>query len=107
LERPFSSPKGAAYRHNPDVDWQLANSTKFVFSGASISSARRHAARHRTFLIPRTAPNAPPKPAPHDAFRRRPAREALRDDGMGMLKIGKKLGIGTSVVQRVVSEDAR
>jgi len=31
----------------------------------------------------------------------------LRDDGMGMLKIGKKLGIGTSVVQRLVSEDAR
>jgi DNA invertase Pin-like site-specific DNA recombinase len=41
----------------------------------------------------------------------KPAVEArirqLRDDGMGMLKIGKKLGIGTSVVQRVVSEDAR
>lgn len=25
----------------------------------------------------------------------------LRSDGMGMLKIGKTLGIGTSVVQRV------
>jgi DNA invertase Pin-like site-specific DNA recombinase len=41
----------------------------------------------------------------------KPAVEArirqLRDDGMGILKIGKKLGIGTSVVQRVVSEDAR
>jgi len=27
----------------------------------------------------------------------------LRSDGMGLLKIGKTLGIGTSVVQRVVS----
>ena len=27
----------------------------------------------------------------------------LRDQGMGMLKIGKELGVGTSVVQRVVS----
>jgi hypothetical protein len=96
-----------------------------------MSSARRHAARHRTFLIPRTAPNAPPKPTPQDAFRRRPARveylhgnpspfpcsptlaslqariRQLRYDGMGVLKIGKKLGIGTSVVQRVLSEEAR
>ncbi len=27
----------------------------------------------------------------------------LRDQGMGMLRIGKELGIGTSVVQRVVN----
>ncbi len=41
----------------------------------------------------------------------KPAVEArirqLRADGMGILKIGKKLGIGTSVVQRVVLETAR
>ncbi len=47
LERPLSSPKGAAYRHNPDVDWQPADSIKFVFSGATASSARHHAAAHR------------------------------------------------------------
>ena len=29
---------------------------------------------------------------------------ALRDQGMGILKIGKELGIGTSTVQRVVSQ---
>ena len=29
---------------------------------------------------------------------------ALRDKGYGILKIGKKLGIGTSVVQRVFKE---
>ncbi len=29
---------------------------------------------------------------------------ALRDEGYGILKIGKKLGIGTSVVQRVSKE---
>ena len=28
---------------------------------------------------------------------------ALRADGMGMLKIGRELGIGTSVVQRVLA----
>ena len=28
----------------------------------------------------------------------------LRDQGMGMLRIGKELGVGTSVVQRVVSQ---
>jgi hypothetical protein len=32
LERPLSSPKGAAHRHNPEVDWQGVDSTKFVFS---------------------------------------------------------------------------
>jgi hypothetical protein len=48
LERPLSSPKGTAYPHNPDVDLQLADSIKFVFSSASISSARRYAAGHRT-----------------------------------------------------------
>jgi hypothetical protein len=31
LERPLSSPKGAAYRHNPDVDWHPADSIKLVF----------------------------------------------------------------------------
>jgi hypothetical protein len=30
---PLSSPKGAAYRHDPDVDWQPADSIKFRFSG--------------------------------------------------------------------------
>ncbi len=30
----------------------------------------------------------------------------LRDKGMGMLRIGKELGIGTSVVQRVVKQSA-
>ena len=29
---------------------------------------------------------------------------ALRDKGYGILKIGKKLGVGTSVVQRVFKE---
>ena len=48
LERPLSRPKGAAYRHNHDVDLQSADSIKFVFSGAAIPSARRHAAGHRT-----------------------------------------------------------
>ena len=28
---------------------------------------------------------------------------ALRSEGLGILKIGKQLGVGTSVVQRVVS----
>jgi DNA invertase Pin-like site-specific DNA recombinase len=28
----------------------------------------------------------------------------LRSDGMGMLRIGRELGVGTSVVQRVVAE---
>ena len=41
----------------------------------------------------------------------KPAVEArirqLRAKGDGILKIGKKLGIGTSVVQRVVSQDRR
>jgi len=41
----------------------------------------------------------------------KPAVEArirqLRANGVGILKIGKKLGIGTSVVQRVVSQDRR
>jgi DNA invertase Pin-like site-specific DNA recombinase len=41
----------------------------------------------------------------------KPAVEArirqLRAKGDGILKIGKKLGIGTSTVQRVVSQDAR
>ena len=32
---------------------------------------------------------------------------ALRAKGMGILKIGKTLGIGTSVVQRVVMEQSR
>ena len=92
-----------------------------------MSSARRHAAPHRTFLISHRPEHAPEA----NAFRRRPARvkylhgnpspfpcsptlasleaciRQLRDDGMGMLKIGKKLGIGTSVVHRVLSEDAR
>jgi transposase len=31
----------------------------------------------------------------------------LRDKGYGILKIGKKLGIGTSVVQRVFKEAKR
>jgi hypothetical protein len=31
----------------------------------------------------------------------------LRANGDGILKIGRTLGIGTSVVQRVVSEDVR
>ncbi len=30
---PLSSPKGAAYRHDPDVDWRPADSIKFRFSG--------------------------------------------------------------------------
>ncbi len=30
----------------------------------------------------------------------------LRDQGMGMLRIGKELGVGTSVVQRVVGQSA-
>jgi len=30
----------------------------------------------------------------------------LRDQGMGMLRIGKELGVGTSVVQRVVRQSA-
>ena len=30
--------------------------------------------------------------------------QKLHSKGMGMLKIGKELGVGTSVVQRVVSE---
>ena len=29
---------------------------------------------------------------------------ALRDQGTGILKIGKELGIGTSTVQRVISQ---
>jgi hypothetical protein len=33
LERPLSSPKGAAYRHDRDVDLQPADSIKFRFSG--------------------------------------------------------------------------
>jgi DNA invertase Pin-like site-specific DNA recombinase len=41
----------------------------------------------------------------------KPAVEArirqLRAKGDGILKIGRTLGIGTSVVQRVVGEDAR
>ena len=32
---------------------------------------------------------------------------ALRADGMGMLKIGRELGVGTSVVQRVVASELR
>ncbi|MDP3332384.1 MAG: recombinase family protein [Methylococcaceae bacterium] len=32
--------------------------------------------------------------------------KALRADGLGILKIAKQLGIGTSVVQRVVNENA-
>ena len=32
---------------------------------------------------------------------------ALRADGMGMLKIGRELGIGTSVVQRVIASELR
>jgi hypothetical protein len=39
LEPALSSPKGAAYRHDPEIDWQRADSIKFVFRGASISSA--------------------------------------------------------------------
>jgi hypothetical protein len=31
----------------------------------------------------------------------------LRAKGQGILKIGRTLGVGTSVVQRVVSQDAR
>jgi DNA invertase Pin-like site-specific DNA recombinase len=31
----------------------------------------------------------------------------LRADGMGILKIGRRLAVGTSVVQRVVSEMSR
>jgi len=31
----------------------------------------------------------------------------LRAKGIGILKIGRTLGIGTSVVQRVVGENAR
>ena len=31
----------------------------------------------------------------------------LRDKGMGMLRIGKDLGVGTSVVQRVVRQSSR
>ena len=31
---------------------------------------------------------------------------ALRAEGMGILKIGKTLGVGTSVVQRVVASSA-
>ena len=30
----------------------------------------------------------------------------LRSEGMGMLEIGRTLGVGTSVVQRVLSADA-
>jgi hypothetical protein len=37
LERPISSPKGAAYRHDPDVDWQLADAIKFDFSATTPS----------------------------------------------------------------------
>ena len=32
---------------------------------------------------------------------------ALRDKGHGILKIGKKLGIGTSVVQRVFKQEPK
>jgi DNA invertase Pin-like site-specific DNA recombinase len=41
----------------------------------------------------------------------RPSVEArirqLKGEGMGILKIGRTLGVGTSVVQRVVSQEAR
>jgi hypothetical protein len=41
----------------------------------------------------------------------KPAVEArireLKPEGMGILKIGRKLGIGTSVVQRVFKQEPR
>jgi hypothetical protein len=55
---PLSSPKGAAYRHDPDVDWQPADSIKFRFSGnagplcggPTAASARRSKAYGRAAL---------------------------------------------------------
>jgi hypothetical protein len=35
LERPISSPKGAEYRHSPDVRLASADSIKFVFSATT------------------------------------------------------------------------
>jgi hypothetical protein len=64
------SPKGAAYRHDPDVDWQFADSIKFSFSGkpGSARGMRRGVKRFRTFG-PRTeafpAHRRPPAPSGH------------------------------------------
>jgi hypothetical protein len=58
LERPISCPKGATYRHDPDVDWQRADSIKFAFSATTPSCSPHKQNLNFTRIISRV-----PRPA--------------------------------------------
>jgi hypothetical protein len=77
MERPLFNPKGAAYRHDLDVDWQPDDSIKFRFIGhAPRSGTVLQAAETIGLIIPRMTERLPPRCRP--ASDRRFHQNAIR-----------------------------